>query len=85
MRAWNKEVYGWLDLKVEDAFKDFNDLDEIIINNEFLRDENIEERIKAVSCEFSRHLHQKESLLRQKSRQKWLKEGNQTLGISIQS
>lgn len=51
LKKWNKEVFGFLDLKIDKAV---NEAQQMIWNN----------------------LHLKESLLKQKSRHKWIKEGD---------
>lgn len=56
-----------------------------MISDELMMDDNIEERIKVASYELWRHLRLKENLLRQKSIQKWSKEGTKILDFPIQS
>lgn len=46
LRKWNKDVFGWLDLKIEYVAKEFNRLYELLINNELMRDDTIEEKRK---------------------------------------
>lgn len=57
LRKWNKDVFGWLDLKIEYVAKEFNRLDETLINNELMRDDTIEEIRKEAIEEFWRNLH----------------------------
>ncbi|XP_058749655.1 uncharacterized protein LOC131622635 [Vicia villosa] len=73
---WNKVVYGWIDLKIDAACKEIH-----FIDNEFVNcagqamDEIVKNRAKEVEI-FWDSLAKKEVLIRLKSRQTWLKEGD---------
>lgn len=34
LRMWNMEVFGWLDLKVDQAIKDLNEINEVLLIDE---------------------------------------------------
>lgn len=76
LRIWNKEVFGWIDLKVEESVEELNALNKLLVENTGSNSVLLaEERLKVVT-DFWKHLDIKESYLRQKSRQTWLKEGD---------
>ncbi|XP_058732795.1 uncharacterized protein LOC131604368 [Vicia villosa] len=76
LREWNREVFGWIDLKVEDAKEKINTLDkEIEVNMRGVNDEEVLER-RLATKDFWNYLNIKESMLRLKSRYLWLKEGD---------
>ncbi|XP_058761354.1 uncharacterized protein LOC131634746 [Vicia villosa] len=64
LRRWNKEKFGRIDLNIQEATKKINGWDV-----------DCQGRVEAKNALW-KNLHLKESLLRQKSRQKWLKEGD---------
>jgi hypothetical protein len=69
LKVWNKEVFGTVDLNIEKTVRDLNDLEEQIANGDI--DPTIinsKEKVK----HFWEQVYSKESLLRQKSRMKWL-------------
>ncbi|XP_058775028.1 uncharacterized protein LOC131649274 [Vicia villosa] len=78
LRIWNKEKFGWIDLKIEEATKKLNlgvrpptgSTDDASVRQERDLDR------KAVVDDLWKHLRLQESLLRQKSRIKWLKGGD---------
>jgi hypothetical protein len=73
LRKWNRDVFGIIDLNID---KTVNDLNEI---ESFLEEDNGEAvltRRVELNKEFWSQLHFKESLLKQKSRDKWVKEGD---------
>jgi hypothetical protein len=73
LRKWNKEVFGILDLNIDKTMKDLNDIEGLlggdVVDVEMTRREGLNK-------EFWRQLHLKESLLKQKSRIRWVKEGD---------
>lgn len=72
---WNKETFGWLDFKLDEATSRINNEDLIPTNDEGSMNEwKSVERRQAVE-EFWSNLSLKENLLRQKSHQNWLREG----------
>ncbi|PNX58976.1 cysteine-rich receptor-like protein kinase, partial [Trifolium pratense] len=73
LREWNKEVFGILDLNIEKTVTDINDFEGLLANN----DDNLDYLKKeGLDKEFWRQLHLKDSLLKQKSRTKWIREGD---------
>ncbi|CAJ2637088.1 unnamed protein product [Trifolium pratense] len=73
LRKWNIEVFGLLDLNIDKTVKDLNDIEDLLggegVDVELTRREGLNK-------EFWRQLHFKESLLKQKSRMRWVKEGD---------
>jgi hypothetical protein len=73
LKSWNKAVFGILDLNIDKTVKDLNDVEELLANCD--SDQpllNSKELVK----KFWEQLHSKESLIRQKSRTKWIQEGD---------
>jgi hypothetical protein len=73
LKSWNKAVFGILDLNIGKTVKDLNDVEELLANGD--GDQpllNSKELVK----KFWEQLHSKESLIRQKSRTKWIQEGD---------
>ncbi|XP_058732688.1 uncharacterized protein LOC131604250 [Vicia villosa] len=64
LRSWNKEKFGWLYLNIQEASNKINRMD------------GDYQGCREAKDDLWKNLHLKESLLRQKSRQKWLKEGD---------
>ncbi|GAU23839.1 hypothetical protein TSUD_380010 [Trifolium subterraneum] len=73
LRQWNREVFGFLDLNIEKTVKDLNDIEGMLRGDE--TDLELIRR-EGLNKEFWKQLHLKESLLKQKSRLKWVKEGD---------
>ncbi|MCH86118.1 hypothetical protein A2U01_0006972 [Trifolium medium] len=73
LRKWNREVFGILDLIIEKTVKDLNDI-EGLLEDDVLESDLI--RREGLNNEFWRQLHLKESLLKQKSSIRWVKEGD---------
>lgn len=71
MKKWNKEVFGWLDLNIENIVADINELDNGIEEG---CDLTVVVKKKEASALFWQQLMMKESLLKQKSRMCWVKE-----------
>jgi exonuclease III len=73
LKVWNKEVFGIVDLNIDKTVRDLNDLEEQIaygsIDPSII---NSKEKVK----QFWEQIHAKESILRQKSRTRWLQEGD---------
>jgi hypothetical protein len=73
LRKWNKEVFGYLDLNIEKTVNDLNDIEGLLGGDD--DDAQLMAR-EGLTRDFWRQLHLKESLLKQKSRVKWVKEGD---------
>jgi hypothetical protein len=73
LRKWNKEVFGILDLNIENTVKELNDIEGLLGGDEV--DVELTRR-EGLKKEFWSQLHFKESLLKQKSRMRWVKEGD---------
>jgi hypothetical protein len=73
LKAWNRDVFGILDLNIDKTVSDLNEIEEQIVNHGSAPSTlNSKEKVK----EFWEQIHFKESILRQKSRSKWIQEGN---------
>jgi hypothetical protein len=73
LRKWNKEVFGYIDLNIEKTVKELNVLEGLMEGS----DANVDLTIrKGLNNEFWNQLHLKESLIKQKSRMKWVQEGD---------
>lgn len=70
--TWNKEVFGVVDLNIDKIFEEINSLDKLAASHNVIDSS----RRKELTVQFCQQLHNKESLLRQKSRSKWILEGN---------
>lgn len=68
LRVWNKEVYDYLDLNIENIAKEINRLEEEIVDE---ADWN-EDVWKGLNAVFWHTLKHKESLLAQKEKTKWV-------------
>ncbi|CAK8578049.1 unnamed protein product [Lathyrus sativus] len=76
IRNWNRNVFGWLDLKIE---KNVSNLNSLEMNIDLISSSNLAElnkdRLRAQE-EMWKNLRIKESMLAQKSRLKWLQDGD---------
>jgi hypothetical protein len=73
LKAWNHDVFGLVDLNIDNTVKKLNEVEELLDDGD--RDPstlNTKELVK----KFWEQIHAKESLLRQKSRLKWIQEGD---------
>ncbi|XP_058754054.1 uncharacterized protein LOC131627226 [Vicia villosa] len=78
LKTWNREVFGVLDLKVDKAVSTLNDLDLFVANagrGDFWCDTLSSNRVKA-SKEVWEVMLRRESMLCQKSRCRWIQEGD---------
>lgn len=76
IKKWNRDTFGWIDLKVGDHVNRLNELDNLLVDNhggdvEIL----VKDRQKEIGDLWG-SLNLKQAMLRLKSRQLWLKEGN---------
>jgi hypothetical protein len=73
LRKWNREVFSILDLNIDKSVKDLNAIEGLLGGD----DDDVElTRREGLNKEFWRQLPFKESLLKQKSRMRWVKEGD---------
>ncbi|XP_058787450.1 uncharacterized protein LOC131661827 [Vicia villosa] len=78
---WNKEVFGRIDLEIEEGVRDINCGDELLNEMEGdFQSEFLQNRKEATS-RFWNKLRIKENMLLQKSRLKWLNEGDSNSGF----
>ncbi|GAU51623.1 hypothetical protein TSUD_414500 [Trifolium subterraneum] len=73
LRGWNREVFGILDLNIENTVKELNELEGLAAidgTNSMLVDKG------GINKKFWDQLNFKESLIRQKSRANWVSEGD---------
>lgn len=73
LRVWNKEVFGVVDLNIDKEVNELNSLDSILIEN---WDELVVAKRKEVTSKFWKDIRIKESMLFQKSRARWIREGD---------
>jgi hypothetical protein len=73
LRRWNREVFGIVELNIEKTVQELNDMEDQMANDVLDSDHlNTTGLVK----QFWDQIHTKESLLRQKSRTKWVQEGD---------
>lgn len=75
LRCWNKKVFGLLDLSIDVVLNEFNALDledANVLNSGF---EDLACKRSEASIRVWHPFHEKESMLRQKARHKWILEG----------
>lgn len=76
LKWWNKDVFGWTGLKVEEAVTNLNRLDKECRVLGGGSNEDVVVRRVETDKEVWRNISLKESFLRQKSRVSWLKYGD---------
>lgn len=76
LREWNREIFGWIDLKVNKEVGYINDLDNMLVDNIGGDIEALVQSRRDISKELWNCLNVKECMLRLKSIQLWLKEGD---------
>ncbi|XP_058782835.1 uncharacterized protein LOC131657455 [Vicia villosa] len=81
LKWWNKEVFGKIELEIEEGVRDINFGDDRLeVEAEDLHPEIIKGRKEATSRFWTR-LRIKENMIVQKSRLRWLKEGDSNSGL----
>ncbi|XP_045831494.1 uncharacterized protein LOC123922866 [Trifolium pratense] len=73
LKNWNKEVFGFLDLNIEKTITNINEFEDLLANSDGDLDDL---KLEGLNKEFWKQLHFKESLLKQKSRTTWIREGD---------
>ncbi|PNX71762.1 cysteine-rich receptor-like protein kinase, partial [Trifolium pratense] len=73
LKVWNKEVFGLIDLNIDKTVKELNEVEELNANGD--GDPTIF-KSKELVKKFWEQIQHKESLLHQKSRTKWIQEGD---------
>ncbi|XP_058746654.1 uncharacterized protein LOC131619586 [Vicia villosa] len=76
LRKWNREIFGWIDLKVDEEVDGINEMDNLLAENFGGSIDGLVEARREAFDEVRKTLILKESMLRLKSRQLWLKEGD---------
>lgn len=75
-KMWNLEVFGWIDLEVEDGKTEINELDDLLISfNKDKVDELVIRRCNNTSLMWKK-LGMKQNMILQKYRLKWTREGD---------
>lgn len=77
LKVWNVKVFGWLELRIEKMVIEFNEIDNSMVNVDPNSKVELVQKRKEVSVEIWRNLNLEESIIRLKSRIRWLKEGDQ--------
>ncbi|XP_058753874.1 uncharacterized protein LOC131627053 [Vicia villosa] len=73
---WNKSVYGWIDLKINKDGKELHSLDNVFVHFAGNVPEDVVVKRTKVVEDFWENINKREGLLRLKSRQLWLSEGD---------
>ncbi|PNX74944.1 cysteine-rich receptor-like protein kinase, partial [Trifolium pratense] len=73
LKSWNKEVFGILDLNIDKTVQELNEVEGLLAGEDVVMDLV---RKDVLNKEFWQQLHYKESMLKQKSRIRWVKEGD---------
>ncbi|XP_058762801.1 uncharacterized protein LOC131636161 [Vicia villosa] len=76
IRIWNKEIFGWIDLNIEEAGKEMHFLDNKFAHFAGNVPEAIVLQRSKAAIDFWNNLYKKEGYLRLKSRQLWLSDGD---------
>ncbi|XP_058776198.1 uncharacterized protein LOC131650510 [Vicia villosa] len=81
LKWWNKEVFGKFDLDMEGGVRDINIADEKLDPDDIAHfNENLDKRREAC-CRFWKNLDIRENMLLQKSKLKWIQEGDSNSGF----
>ncbi|PNX97198.1 cysteine-rich receptor-like protein kinase, partial [Trifolium pratense] len=73
LKKWNKEVFGVLDLNIEKTVQELNEVEGLIASDEVVA--SLVDK-GGIQKRFWEQLHHKESLLKQKSRMRWVIDGD---------
>ncbi|XP_058760823.1 uncharacterized protein LOC131634151 [Vicia villosa] len=73
---WNKEIYGWIDLNIEEAEKEMHFFDNKFAHFAGNVSEEVVAKRSRAAIDFWDNLYKKEGFLHKKSRQLWLAEGD---------
>ncbi|XP_058726636.1 uncharacterized protein LOC131597999 [Vicia villosa] len=76
IRTWNRQVFGWIDLQVSEKVDNLNALDSLLAEHHGEDIKSMVDDRHNASKDIWNSLKMKESMLRLKSRQLWLKEGD---------
>lgn len=76
LRIWNKDVFGYVDLGVEETIKELSVLDFEVANKGAMDVEVMACKRASTSNRVCESSFAKESMLRKKAKQKWLVEGD---------
>ncbi|XP_058785957.1 uncharacterized protein LOC131660684 [Vicia villosa] len=81
LRRWNEEVFGRIDLEVEQGVRELNLADLTLEGEDVDYFEETLGRRKYASCRICRNMRLKENMFLQKARLKWMKEGDANSGF----
>lgn len=70
LREWNEDIFYYMDLNIKNIVQEINVLDDLVDASDFQQPE----RRKELSSLFWQQVHAKESLIKQKTRCKWIAE-----------
>lgn len=76
MTTWNREFFSWVDLKVSEEVEIINDMENLLVDNFGGNIDSLVSTRREATSEFWKCLFMKESMLRLKSKQLWLKDGD---------
>ncbi|GAU49526.1 hypothetical protein TSUD_377390 [Trifolium subterraneum] len=73
LKKWNRDVFGFKDLCIDKTLRELNEVEDLIANGDV---DPVDLNSKELVRKFWEQIHSKESLLRKKSRTKWIQEGD---------